>query len=529
MEFPEWSDLGGKTSTATQGDWAAELQRVQRYDHYYSGRVFEEYLEKERPQDPDIPLFPAGINLVKIIVMALTDAMFGDWSDLPIQFSSTGTEQSDSSDAAAIDLATEILRASGGQVLWEAELDRNRYGGCAMRATATNTYPFVRWSRVYRDAFFPVWDPEDPDNLLEVWAITRMTADQARAKFPRAEFASTGDNAIYAEHITPLKHETFLNGTVLQRSVNRFGVVPFAYIPRMRTSLWWGDAVTEDLIAPQDEINMRVADVGDISADSAHPIIWGVNLPRGFDRDNYPRGSNKLWDLGRTVGEFEPKVGTVEVGGNVLPAVLQHIEFLERMAYAISQTPAIAFGSDNGGGQRSGDTLEIRLRPLVAGVSRSRLYMNSGIRRLLRVTAALYKSREMPGIPRRAVEHLAKLQPAYADILPRRRPEIVDEIVKLLSTDPPAISLETAIKWLGLNVREVALIKEMLADQDMWKQPVGQAAIELEEKKAAAEAERQMAMLKTKQVSNAENSVSDGRARPVSGRPGQGSSAKADQ
>jgi len=279
---------------------------------------------------------------------------------------------------------------------------------------------------------------------------------------------------------------------------NPWGTPPFAYVPRLRSSRWWGDSVTEDIMAMQAEMNMRSADIGDTSTANAHPIIWGRNLPRTFDHANFPRGDGKMWDLGRDQGDRSPEVGILEPKVNVIEKTFDYVQFMLRMARDMAQTPAIVYGDDNGGGQRSGATLEIRMRSLLSSIGRSRTYMTTGLRRMIKITAAIYKQKGFSDISSNAVRRMGLLVPSYAEILPRRQPEVVDEVVKLLSTDPPSISLETAVKLLGRNISEVELVKKMLADQDLWKKPVGQAAIELEEKKAEADAERQKAMLETK-------------------------------
>lgn len=509
MNFPEWSDLSKAVGVdiSSTNLWAEEMSRLQQYEHYYSGRVFQEYIEKESPTDPDIPLFPAGINIVKSICIALTDAMFGNWPDKPVQFSAQGPEGTTKSDLRAIEIIESIIAESGIQFLWEAELDRNKFGGCALRAIVEldkDRYPHhVRWARVRRESFFPVWDPEDPDKLIEVWTVTGMTPDQIKAKFNKDVQSDTN----YIEHWTIDKYETWLGREKLLTGLNPYGVVPFAYIPRLRSSRWWGDSVTEDIIAMQDEMNMRVADIGDTSAANAHPIIYGKNLPRGFDRSNFPRGSDKMWDLGRDTGDRSAEVGILEPKINVVQHTRDHVDFLLRMARDMAQTPAIVYGDDNGGGQRSGDTLEIRMRSLLASVKRSRAYMTSGLKRMIQITAAIYKQKSFGDISSDAVNRLARLIPNYAEVLPRRQPEIVDEVVKLLSTDPPGISIETAIRLLGRNVNEIELIKAMIADEEVWKKPVGQKAIELEEQKAEADAERQKTMLETKQAAQPDKPV----------------------
>ena len=60
------------------------------------------------------------------------------------------------------------------------------------------------------------------------------------------------------------------------------------------------------------------------------------------------------------------------------------------------------------------------------------------------------------------------IEPQYASLLPRDQGAAVDEVVKLLSTEPPSISLETAQAILGRGSGEVARIREFLSDEELW-------------------------------------------------------------
>jgi hypothetical protein len=496
LEFPDWSDLGkGRISGLTQDIWATEMGLLQRYEHYYSGAVFQEYAEKEKPTDEDIPLFPAGINLAKIFCTTLSDAMFGEWDDVPVKFESTRSEDK-ASDLKAIELAHDIMREGGcGASFWEAEMDRNKFGGGALRIAPIGVYPFIRWSRVHRDAFFPIWDPEDPNEILEAWAISILSPEQVKLKF---NVSNILDQNIYAEHWTTQSYETFLNTQQLQQpKINPYKVVPFAYSPRVRTSYWWGDSLIEDIISIQDELNMSIGDAGEVIRKNAHPIVTGHDIPAGFSKDVYRSNSDALWDLGRTQGDRVPGVDVLEMKGDILEPAFNYIRFMLRMGRDQACTPAIAYGDDDGGGQRSGDTLEIRLNPLMASVRRSRSYFTPAARRMLKITAAILRQKNFSGIQARTIDSLEKLTPTYSSVLPRSRPAIVDEVVKLLSTDPPSISLETAEVILGRGSREVEQIKEMIKDKALQKEkPIDQTGLP------------------------------DGQTLPVSGREGKAGGAK---
>ena len=62
------------------------------------------------------------------------------------------------------------------------------------------------------------------------------------------------------------------------------------------------------------------------------------------------------------------------------------------------------------------------------------------------------------------------MTPQYHHVLTRDQAAVVDEVVKLLSTTPPAISLETAQEELGRGMSEVTRIISMMADHPEWFQ-----------------------------------------------------------
>ena len=114
------------------------------------------------------------------------------------------------------------------------------------------------------------------------------------------------------------------------------------------------------------------------------------------------------------------------------------MNFLYDWTRVSSFLPPIAFGQDNGGGQRSGDTLEIRMWSMVKAIHRSRAYMTAGIRRMIWMTAQILKQKRLMDIPARALSRMEDglILPRYGSVLPRDHQSTVDEVVKLMSHDP---------------------------------------------------------------------------------------------
>lgn len=479
--FPTWSDLGNsiKASQDTLYKWSSEVNRIERYRYYYDGDVFDEKIQTERGQiDDDVPLlYPVGMNLVKMLCLSQTDAAFGEYEHLPIQWSVRQDDEFNPSDTTAIEIMTQILINSNAETLfWELELDRNIFGGAVFKIEPTEplgTPGHIRWKKIPKQNFFPIWNPTDPDDLIEAYVVTAMTADQAKIMY-NMEFNQA---VVYrVERWNKRMSENWIGDRKIDKySIpNPYGIVPFVYIPRVRLSNWYGDALTKDVIDVQNDLNMRVADMSDAINYNAHPTRWGMNLSREFDQRNFPVGSNSMWNLGRSVNaNFEPKVGILEAEHAIKPEVFEFIKFEYDWARTSVFAPPIAFGEDQGGGQRSGVTLEIRMWPLIKSIRRSRNYFTTGLSRAMKITAAILKQKQFKDIPVKAIKAIedGRVIPVYYPILPQEQPKLVDEIVKLRSLDPPGISLETSQKVLGRGIGEVERIKDELDDEKLNPEP----------------------------------------------------------
>ena len=486
IEFPLWSDLGmDKTSPTMLNSWERELVLMERYRYYFDGDVFEETVPTEdRSTDPPL-MYPLGLNLVKMLCTAQADAIFGEWEGSPVLFSVQQDENVSNADKIAIDLAHAILRSSNGaSMLWEHDLDRNVYGGGALKISPSlHTPGHIRWTRIPRQHFFPVWDPDDPDSLLEVYVIMPMTAEQARAKYG---YESDKDVTMRVEHWTQKEYRNYLDQKLISKysGLNPWGVVPFVFTPRVRFHTWYGDALSQDIIPAQDELNARLADIGEAINYNAHPVRWGMNLPRDFNAKNFPIGPNAFWNIGRSIGSNpEPKVGILEAKEAISPAAFTYVDFVYDWSRTSVFAPPIAFGEDDGGGQRSGATLEIRMWPLIKSIRRSRSYLSASLSRALHISAVILNQKKFSDVPVRAVDAILnqRIVPYFHPIMPRDQAAIVDEVVKLNATNPPSISLETAQRILGRGSGEVERIKEMLGDDDLYKREEEAAAAKAQE------------------------------------------------
>ena len=465
--YPDFSDLGN-VGGSVKSAWEYHITKLQEYYYYIDGEVFREKIPVAVPNGEEAPLlYPLQMNLTKMMCTAQADSMFGEWQDQIFKFGVKDDANLDEASKASIGLLDDIMTVSSGNSLfWEIEFARNAFRGAAIKVTPTLSYPYIRWSMPPVESFLPIWDAENPDELLEVYVVYDITSDQARLMYG---IKTNADLTRRVEHWTKKIYENWIDGKRIETMCghNPWNRVPFTYIPRMRTTDWFGDALTAEIIPAQDELNSRLADVAEAINYNAHPVRWGVNLPKSFNARNFPLDPNSMWDLGKSIGSSpKPEVGMLEAKEAVSQGVMGYIKFMYDWGRTTANTPAIAFGEDEGS-QRSGTTLEIRMWSLIKSIRRSRSYLIEGLERTIRTTADILEQKKHSDIPITAVKRLkhGAIRPVLADILPKDHQAVVDEVVKEMSTNPPSISLETSQKILGRGVGEVDRIKGDLADK----------------------------------------------------------------
>ena len=456
-----------------------ESLRILRWKavRYYSGQIFMEPVAQEVGEAGGPLLYPVGINLIKMIVQAMTDATFGEWDDARsvLMWKTQSSKPITAVETAAVEYVTRLMEDSNAaSMFWELEFDRNLQGAGVLRVVPDlSRRSHLRWIKIPLDGFYPIFDPSDPDTILECWQVTNILPEQARALYG-IETADRGTPLLKCEHWTAKEYTTTIDGkrVDIYSGINPWGVIPYVYIPRIRTIDWWGEALTDDLYSVQDELNMRIADTGEALNYHSHPVYWGRNLPSTFNTTNFPLDPSALWDLGRTHGANgeTPEVGMLKNETPVPEQMFKYIDFLYDWSRVSSSAPPIAFGEDAGGGQRSGVTLEIRMWPLLKAVRRSRGYLNTGLMQALTITGRILAQKKFSDVTPGVADQLITrcVLPVFNQVMPRDEVALVDEVVKLLSTNPPAISLETAEAKLGHGIAEVEKIVKMMSMIEDW-------------------------------------------------------------
>src|SRR3990172_5235036 len=459
LSIPVYSDLGG-ASNSQRNAWESEQSLRQTYHSYYTGLVFEEKVPTVVP-NKDVPLmYPVGLNLVKSLCDSMSETLWGEWEEDLVRFKLRQDLQEDRPAADAIKLLQMVLRSNNFTTLsYQVGLDREIYGGCAFKVGADIAVPgYIRLSRIDLNNFYPIWDPEDPNRLLVAYVRVVMTKEQAKERY-----GYDGDKDVVerVEKWTPVAYENKLDGKVMSgfSGLNPWKIVPIVYIPRIRSESWWGDSLTKDVMRIQDEINARIADLGEGLNYNSHPTRWGKNLGKAFDQRTFEIAPDAMWDLGKAIGNVNaaaaPEVGFLEAKNVIPERAFEYIKFLYDWGRTSVSSPPIAFGEDLGGGQRSGSTLLIRMWPLLRTVRRSRAYMSSGLTQMMDIIGRIYQQKAIDGTVY-AANRLrdGSLIPNYWPILPQDQSAIVDRVVKLLSSKVPAASMPTVLGMLNMGPSE---------------------------------------------------------------------------
>ncbi len=448
-------DLGfGQQPSESSNEWQAQYAKYTQFHRYYSGIIFKERVESPGEADPPL-LYPVKMNLIKLMCHTQADSLWGEWEDRIFHLQAHPKEGK--VDPDRIQSLTRYFYSVFDSnalepKLWECGLDQMRFGGAVIKISRDPKKEYgVRLERIPVMSFYPVWSPDSYDELIEVWVVTQISGRAAKATFgvdTENEFATR------AEHWLRDRYENFIDGKRIDRfcGPNRLSRIPFEYIPRLRSDSFYGEALTEDITGVQDELNMRVGDMGEAITYNAHPIKYGYNLPKDInDAGKFPYAPDQLWDLGKTMpGQDPPFLGVLEADDPIPEAAFQHIQFVYDWARVAGYSPPVAFGEDEGS-QRSGATLQLRMWPLTRAIRRSRMYWKPAFMRLMKLIVEIAEANGTKSIPREVLEtyHNVRLDIDFAPILPRERAELVNEVVMRAQTEPASISQEGALELLG--------------------------------------------------------------------------------
>jgi hypothetical protein len=366
-----------------------------------------------------------------------------------------------------------MRRADANRVLYKASLDGSIYGDSVLRVDWNPAINGVKLEAVLPEYYHAIWHPLDTNETIEcctAFNMDRTTAHSLyntvgnRAYFPQGT-ALNPSLAIVWEYWNAYETMVAVDDQTVMKRPNPFsrpgsdgrvipGDLPFVHIPNLGVNgEYWGFGDAEQILLLADELNYRLADIGDVINYHAHPIT----LLKSFygDVTQLPVSADAVWDMGRE-GDAE----YLEWGGPA-PEVMSYIEMLLRVIMETTSLTPIAFGHTTSS-QASSAALNIQMLPITEVVRRKRAFWGPSLRdlamRMLKLESisleqiAKGKFRKEYGF---AVEDLERfeVQASFNPILPRDRQAVVNEQVALMTNH--ARSIITALRELGVSDPDV--------------------------------------------------------------------------
>lgn len=463
---PTYSDFAEQDYPTDE--WQHRTAVYERCDYYYEGTVFQKLSGAPSKEDGKAPLlYPLKVNLVAAYCKLHAHALFGAYDGSPVEWEAKEKSLSDfrqpgrdGQEAAAQkaarearDRVVEVWEESGQDtLLLEQALTMQRYGGCVfgLRIDPSKRYGLCIYS-VHPASFFPRWSPLDADDLLEViisYPIKRATANLMYG----LSLPGSTPEVLYQEHWTKDAVVITAGEQEIRSEPNVLGFIPFEYVPRVRSAgEFYGESLIWDIFGLQDELNLRLADVGDRINYTAHPIYVVKNF-RG-NKKALEIGPDGIVNLGMGTGDLDPDMKVLAPPGE--PAgTFNYMEMMVDLSRMMTFSPPVAFGEDEGS-QRSSLTLSMRMWPLLQQTRTARTHLSQGLMRLNKKILRARRIRDEaerrePAVTDRHLDH--EIVPVYQPLMPRDRLDIVNEVVQRWNIDKgnrPLITIEEAYEMLG--------------------------------------------------------------------------------
>lgn len=444
-------------------------QRYVRLHNYYAGQNLP-------PDNVDQPLM---INRFKLIVDKHTSYLWGQYKENLVEWKVTyrlkDDLESDEERQDAEAYGRKIRRfwqriydeANGNQTLWQASKNGSLYGDSVLEVKYDEIERRIVFESVLPEYFHAMWDISNMQTLTEViiaFPIDRAAAYEQWGTSGNDQFIGySGINPHYLPGIGVLwkrwsttSYQVWVddvcvfNGPNPYMPVDRFGnlmpgAIPFLHIPNMQGgSEYWGYGDAEAVLYLIDELNRRLADMGDVVNSHAHPIVTLTAFTG--DQQDLPVGPDAIWDLGK-----EGKAERLE-GKGPPPEVMEYVRAVKEEIFETSSMPQTAFGTKTGGTSHStGLALQMAMMPVVERAREKRITWRDRLKKLPRLAFYMLWCRDPALLKAAGLDYerirLYDIEPVFADILPKEELQAINENVALYANG--LRSLERALEDLG--------------------------------------------------------------------------------
>lgn len=441
-------------STFPDSEFSVNRARYLEYWNWWNGVPLE---EKQTQGTTTVDKYPIRVNPLKSLAIKHAYALFGEVQDdsRPLVTPHLKPNTRDPQEKEDAHFAENILNLiwwenNGRTVMIRNGIISQIMGGCVFKAAYIPTTPNfppdpfrsipITVEAVPPTNFIGFPAAGDDFRLKEAWMATAISYQDAlryRVQIPQDQ------EAYYVEHWTETIIEYRINGYAIPTGTydnygnpvyfggpNPFGLVPIVYIPHIRTQGFYGEShITEALKGIIFELNARLADLGDASADDSHRYYFMRNtngIPEVLELAPGLRVVNGGTNPNVTGKEGAPDI--TEIGGQRLTEPMQKfIGDLTNWFRREASVPAVSDGEDEGS-QRSSSTLAMRMWPLLSHTRTERYYWTDGLSRFERILLIMVSIKHLvKNFPDSALK--MRIEQKWAPMLPRDREQLVNELV----------------------------------------------------------------------------------------------------
>ncbi len=478
-------------------DWTLQRQEYDRWYSYYSGAV----LNKRVGSEASAPLmYPAKLNITRPAVINHAGVTIGEFDE------DTGIVTFGISDK--FDTSQEIIDATskamsqlwainnGDGLFMQQAITSQVFGGCFYKVAWTPIrarWP-IRYFAVDPRGSYPVWDGSDHNRLVSMdtmFEIPRPTA-VARFRVSLPVVSHTPPETVQVhEHWDEGEYFIEIDGKLGQwpdgsemagpnpffDPILNLPIIPYVYIPRVRSGDFYGESLVTSIMGPQDELNNNLAHLDEGLADAMHQIPWVRNRAKGLNDLDGPR--SKFRDLGMTQPGHRdpPEIGRL-AGAQIEK---QHIDLVTRDFVQLQREhinlPDVAWGRTDSS-IRSALTLKFMMWPATNVAKHYRKNFATGFKQLnyLALVMAFSKRQASANIngvssvgidpvrPEMIEAVLTSHRVHFPPMLPDDRAELINEVVQRIASG--TISIETAIRMLDGSEGLTQEIERINKDSD---------------------------------------------------------------
>lgn len=384
------------------GQWSQQSLRYAELMRWYAGDALAE--TRQDKNGDTLSQYPLHMNTIRAFVRKHSAVLFGEVADgaAPLvktvvrprkRFDGQPVKEEDKKLAETCEaVINEVWTRSYGRAMM---LENGKYsqflGGSVFDIDYEPQRRDLMIPLVIRnprpDYFLPEWKDGDYWSLLRASTIYSMPAPTAKLQYNIGK-GEQGQKAIYTKIRTADKYSVKIDGVPIPRLDkklqddldNPFEVTPSIYIPHMREGANYGPTHIEDVASLLKEYNGRIADLGDAVLQTTTRPIWGSNI-QGEIKDVVTSDGIVVKNLGYTPAASGNKDSPKIMEGTPPPVsqyMIEYANMIWRQMLRECDLSGIPFGEDEGS-QRSGQTLALRMWPLLSHTREERTHWNDGL------------------------------------------------------------------------------------------------------------------------------------------------------